>query len=115
MKYAIVAVSFLALAACSDKNDETEAPVAKTENFTVKSSISSNPDPQVRATENAQVIDYMYDDDNVPADLMPGEAYRRGVPIDQARLDAKIARQKANPPGAATASPAPNVPAPAQQ
>lgn len=95
------------LAACSgteEDGNETKPtpPSTAAASFTVKSSISSNPDPEARKAENQAVMDHMYEDDAVPADLLRGEAFRRGVPLDEAKLQAKIERQKT---GAAIAPP----------
>ena len=107
----VLGASMLGLTACSDDvSEESASETAPSQTYTVKSSISSDPDPEVRQAENAAIMDHMYDDDNVPADLLPGEAFRRGVPLDQARLDAKIARQAAGSNNAANPPPPPPPP-----
>lgn len=88
----IIIVTSILIAGCSDKAENQSQPKSQA---TIISSISNDPDPEKREKFNREMVESMYDDDMVPAELIPGEAFRRGVELDQERLDAKIAREKA--------------------
>ena len=80
------------LAACGETEQEPEQPESRAE---ITSSISQDPDPAKREAFNREMVESMYEDDAIPAELIPGEAARRGIEVDQKRLDAKIAREQA--------------------
>lgn len=87
----LMATTAITLLACNDKVEEVKQPESRA---TITSSISNDPDIEKREAFNREIVESMYDDDMVPAELIPGEAYRRGIKVDQDRLDAKISREK---------------------
>jgi len=93
MHIGLLITGVLCIQACTDEAEEPKQPESRA---TITSSISNDPDAAKRETFNREMVESMYEDDAILAELIPGEAYRRGIPVDHERLDEKRAREKQN-------------------
>jgi ABC-type phosphate/phosphonate transport system substrate-binding protein len=93
---ATAAMGALLLSACGSKEERAPAPkpTEASRPTQAKSPVDFSADPQEKKRQQAEIMDHMMEDLKVPTDTVIGEAARRGVEIDPARIERRRAAEK---------------------